>query len=81
LIIFFDRLARPIAAQVSIDDRRRCELATILCDKECREAVQLLKKQIIHLNFRIFYFLAYRSMDGFNRRKTRNRLIKYCNYI
>jgi hypothetical protein len=40
LVIFFDRPARNLAAQVSIDDRRRCELGTILCDKECREAVK-----------------------------------------
>jgi len=41
---FFNRPAPILAAQVSIDDCRRCELANILRDKESREVVRIIDK-------------------------------------
>ena len=43
VIVFLYRPARHLAAQVSIDDRRRFELANILRDRESREAVRIIK--------------------------------------
>lgn len=43
VFVFLYRPTRQLAAQVSIDDRRRFELANILQDKESREAVRIIK--------------------------------------
>jgi hypothetical protein len=44
IIFFFNRPAPILAAQISIDDCRRCELANILRDKESREVVRIIDK-------------------------------------
>ncbi len=42
-LLVYSRPTRIFEAQVSIDDRRRSELANILRDADSREAVRILK--------------------------------------
>jgi hypothetical protein len=42
-MFFSYRPTRIFEAQISIDDRRRSELANILRDKESREAVRIIE--------------------------------------
>lgn len=74
-LFVYSRPTRIFEAQVSIDDRRRSELANILRDADSREAVRIL--EIFQFQLFDFAFLASQSMDEFNRRKKRNGNIRY----